>query len=169
MIRVMTIEDYDEVYKLWKKIRGFGIRSIDDSKEGVERFLRRNPTTSFVAVKEGKIVGSILCGHDGRQGSLYHVCVDEAYRRHGIGKDMVVHSMKALQEEKINKVCLIAFAQNNVGNAFWNTIGWTERLDVNYYDFILNEENIQHSMNNKQKGSKLYEDNRRRSYRSKRI
>lgn len=59
MIRVMTIEDYDEVYKLWKKIRGFGIRSIDDSKEGVERFLRRNPTTSFVAVKEGKIVGSI--------------------------------------------------------------------------------------------------------------
>ena len=129
MIRVMTIEDYDEVYKLWKKIRGFGIRSIDDSKE-------------FVAVKEGKIVGSILCGHDGRQGSLYHVCVDEAYRRHGIGKDMVVHSMKALQEEKINKVCLIAFAQNNVGNAFWNTIGWTERLDVNYYDFILNEENI---------------------------
>ena len=123
MIRVMTIEDYDEVYKLWKKIRGFGIRSIDDSKEG-------------------KIVGSILCGHDGRQGSLYHVCVDEAYRRHGIGKDMVVHTMKALQAEKINKVCLIAFAQNNVGNAFWNTIGWTERLDVNYYDFILNEENI---------------------------
>lgn len=50
--------------------------------------------------------------------------------------------MKALQEEEINKVCLIAFAQNNVGNAFWNTIGWTERLDVNYYDFILNEENI---------------------------
>ena len=142
MIRVMTIEDYDEVYKLWKKIRGFGIRSIDDSKEGVERFLRRNPTTSFVAVKEGKIVGSILCGHDGRQGSLYHVCVDEAYRRHGIGKDMVVYAMKALQDEKINKVSLIAFAQNNVGNAFWNTIGWTERLDVNYYDFILNEENI---------------------------
>ena len=56
MIRVMTIEDYDEVYKLWKKIRGFGIRSIDDSKEGVERFLRRNPTTSFVAVKKEKIV-----------------------------------------------------------------------------------------------------------------
>ena len=68
MIRVMTIEDYDEVYKLWKKIRGFGIRSIDDSKEGVERFLRRNPTTSFVAVKEGKIVGSILCGHESSSG-----------------------------------------------------------------------------------------------------
>ena len=61
MIRTMTIDDYDEVYALWKKIRGFGIRSIDDSREGVERFLKRNPTTSVVAVKDEKIVGSILC------------------------------------------------------------------------------------------------------------
>ena len=129
MIRVMTIDDYDGVYALWKKIKGFGIRSIDDSREGVERFLKRNPTTSVVAVEDGKVVGSILCGHDGRRGCLYHVCVDEAYRRHGIGKDMVVYAMKALQDEKINKVSLIAFTQNDIGNAFWNTIGWTERLD----------------------------------------
>ena len=142
MIRVMTIEDYDGVYALWKKIRGFGIRSIDDSREGVGRFLKRNPTTSVVAEKDGKIVGSILCGHDGRRGCLYHVCVDEAYRRHGIGRAMVVFAMKALKEEKINKVSLIAFTKNDIGNAFWNTIGWTARLDLNYYDFTLNEENI---------------------------
>ena len=142
MIRVMTIDDYDGVYALWKKIKGFGIRSIDDSREGVERFLKRNPTTSVVAVEDGKVVGSILCGHDGRRGCLYHVCVDEAYRRHGIGKDMVVYAMKALQDEKINKVSLIAFTQNDIGNAFCNTIGWTERLDLNYYDFTLNEANI---------------------------
>ena len=142
MVRIMTIEDYEGVYALWKKIKGFGIRSIDDSKEGVERFLKRNPTTSVVAEKDGRIVGSILCGHDGRRGCLYHVCVDEDYRRHGIGKRMVVFAMKALKEEKINKVSLIAFTENDIGNAFWNTIGWTERLDLNYYDFTLNEENI---------------------------
>ena len=142
MIRVMTIDDYDGVYALWKKIKGFGIRSIDDSREGVERFLKRNPTTSVVAVEDGKVVGSILCGHDGRRGCLYHVCVDEAYRRHGIGKDMVVYAMKALQDEKINKVSLIAFTQNDIGNAFWKEIGWTKREDLNYYDFTLNEENI---------------------------
>ncbi len=142
MIRVMKIEDYDGVYALWKKIKGFGIRSIDDSRIGVERFLKRNPTTSVVAVEDGRIVGSILCGHDGRRGCLYHVCVDEAYRRKGIGKAMVVYAMQALKEEKINKVSLIAFTKNDVGNAFWNTIGWTERLDLNYYDFTLNEENI---------------------------
>lgn len=142
MVRIMTIEDYEGVYALWKKIKRFGIRSIDDSKEGVARFLKRNPTTSVVAEKDGRIVGSILCGHDGRRGCLYHVCVDEDYRRHGIGKRMVVFAMKALKEEKINKVSLIAFTENDIGNAFWNTIGWTERLDLNYYDFTLNEENI---------------------------
>ena len=142
MVRIMTIEDYEGVYALWKKIKGFGIRSIDDSKEGVARCLKRNPTTSVVAEKDGRIVGSILCGHDGRRGWLYHVCVDEDYRRHGIGKRMVVFAMKALKEEKINKVSLIAFTENDIGNAFWNTIGWTERLDLNYYDFTLNEENI---------------------------
>ena len=142
MIRVMTIEDYDQVYALWKKIKGFGIRSIDDSREGVARFLKRNPSTSVVAEEDGKIVGSILCGHDGRRGWLYHVCVDEACRRHGIGRAMVVFAMKALQKEEINKVSLIAFTRNDIGNAFWNTIGWTERLDLNYYDFTLNEENI---------------------------
>ena len=96
----------------------------------------------MVAIEDGKVVGSILCGHDGRRGCLYHVCVDENYRRHGIGKDMVVHAMRALQEEHINNVSLIAFTQNDIGNAFWNKIGWTERLDLNYYDFTLNEENI---------------------------
>ena len=138
----MTIEDYDEVFTLWKKIRGFGLRSMDDSREGVERFLKRNKTTSVVAVEDGKVVGSILCGHDGRRGCFYHVCVDEAYRRRGIGKAMVVTAMGALKQEGINKVCLIAFTKNDIGNAFWNTIGWTRRMDLNYYDFALNDANI---------------------------
>ena len=142
MVRVMKIEDYDQIYELWSKIRGFGIRSIDDSREGIESFLKRNPTTSVVAEEDGKIVGAILCGHDGRRGCFYHVCVDEMYRMRGIGKAMVVFAMEALREEKINKVSLIAFTKNDIGNAFWKEIGWTKREDLNYYDFTLNEENI---------------------------
>lgn len=141
-IRTMTIEDYSEVKALWMTIKGFAIRSIDDSYEGVERFLKRNPTTSVVAVEEGKVVGAILCGHDGRRGCLYHVCVHEDYRMHGIGKAMVVYCMEALKAEGINKVSLIAFTRNDIGNAFWRTIGWTKREDLNYYDFVLNDENI---------------------------
>ena len=90
MIRVMTMKDYDEVFALWSKIKGFAMRSIDDSYVGVERFLKRNPNTSVVAVEDDKIVGAILCGHDGRRGCLYHVCVDPEYRLRGIGKSMVV-------------------------------------------------------------------------------
>ena len=142
MIRSMTIEDYEEIYSLWTKIKGFAMRSIDESREGVERFLKRNPDTSVVAVKDGKVVGAILCGHDGRRGCLYHVCVDPAYRKQGIGTKMVVFAMNALKREKISKVSLIAFTENDIGNTFWRKIGWTQRMDLNYYDFILNTDNI---------------------------
>jgi len=141
-IRTMTIEDYEGVYDLWMTIKGFAIRSIDDSKTGVLRFLKRNPTTSVVAVDNGRIVGSILCGHDGRRGCLYHVCVHEDYRMRGIGKSMVVHCMQELEKEHISKVSLIAFTKNDIGNAFWKEIGWTKREDLNYYDFVLNKENM---------------------------
>lgn len=142
MIRAMQNTDYGQVYKLWKKIKGFAIRSIDDSQEGVERFLLRNPGISVVAEEDGQIVGAILCGHDGRRGCLYHVCVDPDYRLRGIGKEMVVFCMNALHKEGINKVSLIAFTENDIGNAFWKEIGWTKREDLNYYDFTLNTENI---------------------------
>ncbi len=142
MVRNMTIADYEQVYALWMQIKGFAMRSVDDSKDGVARFLERNPKTSVVAVENDKVVGAILCGHDGRRGCMYHVCVHPDYRRKGIGKEMVVFAMKRLQEEGISKVSLIAFTSNDVGNAFWNTIGWTKREDLNYYDFTLNEDNI---------------------------
>ena len=96
----------------------------------------------MVAEEDGEIVGAILCGHDGRRGCLYHVCVREDKRMKGIGKSMVVYCMERLKEEKISKVSLIAFTENDIGNAFWKCIGWTKRNDLNYYDFVLNTENI---------------------------
>lgn len=141
-IRTMTIEDYLGVHKLWMSISGFAIRSLDDSREGVEAFLKRNPTSSVVAVKDGQIVGSILCGHDGRRGCMYHVCVHKDHRMMGIGKSMVVYCMEALKREHISKISLIAFTSNDIGNAFWKEIGWTKREDLNYYDFVLNQDNI---------------------------
>ena len=140
-ITPMIPEDYDEVHALWLTIRGFGIRALDDSREDVTRFIRRNPTTSVVARLDGKVIGSILCGSDGRQGSLYHVCVASEYRRQGIGTRMVGACMQALRDMGINKVGLIAFTRNDAGNAFWQQIGW-KRSDVNYYEFLLNEKNI---------------------------
>lgn len=142
LIREMKIEDFEGVHTLWMSIHGFGIRSIDDSRAGVERFIRRNPTTCIVAEAAGRIVGTILCGHDGRRGCFYHVCVDEAYRKHGIGSAMVAAALEALKKEQINKVSLIAFTNNELGNHFWKSMNWKFRDDLNYYEFTINEENI---------------------------
>ena len=106
-IRIMTIEDYEGVHDLWMSIKGFSIRSLDDSFEGVKKFLERNPDTSIVAEQDGEIIGAILCGHDGRRGTFYHVCVKKEHRMKGIGKSMVVKAMNALKKEKINKTDII--------------------------------------------------------------
>lgn len=161
-LRAMTEDDYTEVRKLWESIHGFAIRSIDDSRENIERFLKRNEGISVVAVQGGepdvpasagaalhqpqsdneRIVGAILCGHDGRTATFYHVCVDEQHRRQGIGKKMVVFCMNALMKEQINTISLVAFTNNDIGNQFWHSIGWEKRSDVNQYRFKLNKNNV---------------------------
>ena len=105
IIRDMTMADYDEVFALWQNIKGLGIRSIDDSREGVERFLKRNEGISVVAVADDKIVGAILAGHDGRRGCLYHVCVAKKYRRQGIGSALVEKALSLLDGNRDITVC----------------------------------------------------------------
>lgn len=141
IIREMKCEDYENVYTLWKSIQGFHIRELDDSKGSIERFIRRNPSTSIVAEAGGKIIGAILCGQDGRRGCLYHVCVAEQYRKQGVGKAMVTKALEALEKEGISKAFIVAFTDNEAGNRFWQEIGWKWRSDLNYYDYKLREDN----------------------------
>ena len=141
-IRPMTMDDYEEVFEMWQSISGFGIRSWDDSKEGIEKFIARNPGLSVVAIHDGRIIGGILCGHDGRRGCLYHVCVRQEYRMLGIGQDMVECCKAALRREGINKINLIAFKSNAIGNKFWQKLNWKHRDDCNYYEENLNPDNV---------------------------
>lgn len=142
IIREMKQSDYDKVYALWEEIKGFALRSVDDSYEGIARFLKRNPTTSIVAIVDDTVIGSILCGQDGRRGCFYHVCVHKAYRHEGVGHKMVQKALQALEKEKISKVSLVAFKENGIGNSFWKEEGWVLRTDLNSYDYTLNKENI---------------------------
>lgn len=141
-IRTMKIEDYQKIHKLWMQIEGFGLRTIDDSEEGIRRFLERNPYTSVVAEENNEIIGSILCGHDGRTGCFYHVCVEKKHRNRGIATKMTKAAIEALKKEHINKVSLVAFCRNQTGNACWHELGWKEREDLNCYDYILNPDNV---------------------------
>ncbi len=131
-IRHMQLDDYDNVYELWLNCHGMGLNNLDDSREGIAKYLARNPDTCFVAVDNGRIVGAILTGHDGRRGYIGHTAVSPNYRRQGIGKKMVGTALKALKEQGINKVNLVVFAHNEEGNAFWEKMGFTQRPDLIY-------------------------------------
>lgn len=136
--RLLNINDYSQAYDLWL-LCGNGLNDKDDSLEGIDKYLKRNPSTSFVAVCEGKVVGVILCGHDGRRGIIQHACVSPDYRRCGVGKKLVDLALEALKNEGINKVLLVAFKKNEGGNAFWESQGFTLREDLNYRNKALAE------------------------------
>jgi ribosomal protein S18 acetylase RimI-like enzyme len=131
-IRTMTIGDYDGVYDLWLNTPGMGINGTDDSREGIEKYIVRNPTTSFVAVDDGKIVGVIMAGHDGRRGFIHHTAVLPAYRGRGIATKLLDSTLDALRAEGIKKVALLTFRKNELGNAFWEASGFKIRNDLLY-------------------------------------
>ena len=139
IIRIMKIEDYEKVYDLWIHTEGMGLNTTDDSREGIAKYLLRNPNTCFVAEDDGKIVGVIMSGHDGRRGFIYHTTVMKEYRRQGIGKKLVASALAALETQGIHKVALVAFEKNVSGNIFWEKIGFTVRDDLIYRNKSIHE------------------------------
>jgi ribosomal protein S18 acetylase RimI-like enzyme len=137
--REMLIDDYDNVYALWVSCVGMGLNNLDDSKEGINQFLKRNPETCFVAVDEYKIIGVIIAGNDGRRGYIYHTAVNPEYRKQGIGTRLVDVALQALKNNAINKVALVVFDRNHTGNAFWEQRGFTSREDLVYRNKTLTE------------------------------
>ncbi|MDI9469869.1 MAG: GNAT family N-acetyltransferase [Bacillota bacterium] len=137
IVRKVTIEDYDAIYQLWISCAGMGLNNLDDSKEGIQKFLDRNPETCFVAVQDD-IDGVILAGHDGRRGHIYHTAVRPRCRHQGIGSKLVLAAIEALAEQGINKVSLVVFEDNQVGNAFWEKQGFTVRDDLIYRNRTIN-------------------------------
>ena len=138
-IRKMTINDYDGVYRLWLNTPGMGLNTSDDSKEGIEKYLLRNPDTCFVAEKEGEIAGVIMSGHDGRRGYIHHTAVKSSERAQGVGRMLVENAMAALKKEGINKVALVVFDDNETGNSFWEKIGFAARDDLVYRNKNINQ------------------------------
>lgn len=129
-ITKMTIKDYEEVFSLWKNTEGMGLHSDTDSKKGILRYLKRNPGMSFVARDNGKIVGTVLCGYDGRRGYLFHLAVDKACRKQGVGKAIVNRALSKLASIGITKCLIFVFAKNRTGRKFWKRTGWTQRPDI---------------------------------------
>jgi ribosomal protein S18 acetylase RimI-like enzyme len=128
-LREMTIADYEDVYAVWEASEGIGL-SDADSKEGIKRFMERNPSLSFIALDGEQVVGAALCGHDGRRGYIHHLSVVSSHRRQGIGRSLVSRCMFALMQIGIAKCHLFVFDENQDAIEFWNKVGWTERVEL---------------------------------------
>ena len=140
-IRQVTIDDYDAIFDLWNSTAQSrrALNPVDDSREGIDRYLKRNPNTCFAAVKGDQIIGVILTGHDGRRGIIHHMCVHPGFRRMGIAACLVSEAEKALKKEGIQKVFGLVFTDNEAANAFWERQGYSLRTNLNYRNKSLDE------------------------------
>ena len=140
VVRKVTIDDYDAIFELWNSTEQSrrALNPVDDSREGIDRYLKRNPDTCFAAVKGDQIIGVILTGHDGRRGIIHHMCVHPDYRRLGIAAHLVSLAEEALKKEGIQKIFGLVFKENEAGNAFWERQGYSLRTNLNYRNKSLN-------------------------------
>ncbi|MDO5653199.1 MAG: GNAT family N-acetyltransferase [Brachymonas sp.] len=141
-IRTMTLDDYDAVIALMRATPGIGVRDAD-SREGLARYLERNPGLSFVAIDArapdaNAIVGCIMSGHDGRRGYLQHLLVLPAYRGQGIARQLVAQCLQGLSQLGIHKSHVDVFRDNAAGQSFWENQGWHLRNDICRYSFVSN-------------------------------
>lgn len=135
-IKEIHPDDYEELMNLWNSIPGMGINEAD-SEENIRMFLLKNVGLSFCYKEDNRIIGTILCGQDGRRGYIYHTAVAPEFRGRGIGRMLVEESLRQLRNLGIGKCHLFVFADNEPGKAFWNSIGWEKRDDIFTYSRTL--------------------------------
>ncbi len=134
IVRPMVIEDYDEVFEMWQTTSKRALSNAD-RKEQIERYLNRNEGMSQVAVIDGKIVGTVLAGHDGRRGFIHHMAVRPEFRRRHIGHALANRAIEKIVSEGIDKTHIFCYQNNETGQNFWRDFGFEKRDDVFVYSF----------------------------------
>ena len=134
IIREMTIDDYDEVYEMWQITTKRALSKADE-RDQMERYLKHNAGMSQVAVVDGKIVGTVLAGHDGRRGFIHHMAVLPEFRRKKIGHALAQTAIQKIREQGIDKPHIFCYQNNETGQSFWRDFGFEKREDVFVYSF----------------------------------
>ena len=127
-IRPFVFDDFEAALALWAHTPGVSLTDAD-SPEAIARYLQRNPGLSFVADVDGLLVGTILCGHDGRRGFIHHLVVASSYRRQGLATRLLDAGAEALRREGMTRAHLMVFRTTEDGLAFWRARG-VERTEI---------------------------------------
>ncbi|RYY03665.1 MAG: GNAT family N-acetyltransferase [Gammaproteobacteria bacterium] len=133
--RVMKQSDYDAIISLWQNAQGIKLRDAD-SREGIDKYLQRNPGLSFVAEFDGMVVGTIMAGHDGKRGYLQHLAVAVSHRKMGIATKLLTLCLSALKVEGIVKSHIHVLCENEAAKVYWKNRGWLKRDDIEAFSFI---------------------------------
>lgn len=133
-IRPMTKEDYDEIFAMWQITTKRALSKADERCQ-IERYLDRNPGMSQVAVVDGKIVGTVLAGHDGRRGFIHHMAVLPEYRRRHIGHQLAEKAIEMITKDGIDKTHIFCYQNNETGQNFWKDFGFKKREDVFVFSY----------------------------------
>ena len=123
--REFVLEDYDAAIALWMAEEGIEVCE-GDSREEILEYLKRNPGLSRVAEAGGKIVGAVLCGHDGRRGWIYHLAVAPTDRGTGVGKLLIEDCLRGLKQVGLKRAIILVAGDNPAGREFWLRNGWEE-------------------------------------------
>jgi ribosomal protein S18 acetylase RimI-like enzyme len=130
-IRVFQECDQQEVIALWAKVFAYPEPRNDPAavirqKVAVQRDL------FFVAVADGKVVGTVMGGYDGHRGWIYSLAVDPAHRRQKLGAALVTHVERALQQLGCPKINLQVLPSNAATVEFYAKLGYRveERISM---------------------------------------
>ena len=133
-IREMKIDDYNDIIAMFSETPGVTVREAD-SKNATGTYLNRNQGLSFVATVDSRVIGCVMCGHDGRRGYLQHLVVMAGNRKQGVGEKLFTACIDALKEIGINKTHIFVFKTNGLANNYWINKGWNLREDIHMYSY----------------------------------
>ncbi|TFH06126.1 MAG: GNAT family N-acetyltransferase [Spirochaetales bacterium] len=128
----MTPADYPNARSLWEDSPGVGLSTADEQFPLTE-YLGRNPGFSLCAECGGHLIGTVLGGHDGRRGYLYHVAVATVWQGQGVGRRLVEMALESLQAAGITKAHIMVYSHNEKGRRFWERLGWKLRDEIALY------------------------------------
>jgi ribosomal protein S18 acetylase RimI-like enzyme len=131
--RKLTINDYEEIIKLWSRARLPYKPKGRDSEEAIAAQMKANPEFFLGAFEDNRLVGMVIISCDMRKGWINRLTVDPDYRNRGIATALIAESEKILRKHGIRIFCALIEDYNTASKKLFNECGYVEHRDIIYF------------------------------------